>query len=289
MTAWSQWVFGRWLFGMALLVIAMTTSADAPTRVLWDKRPIIVQLQIGRERMIHFPGTVRYWLPDSIKHKVSTLVANGVLYIQALKPFSRTRIRVQGLNDQRVYLLDVIAGDAEIRSQELIVMVEEDVLNRSGETKGNKASEDQRIRLTRYAAQQLYAPERLTGGNAGIKRIPLSWPTPVPLIRGGLIDAVPIAAWQGSGLTVTAVRLRNTSQRSLQLSFDPSSSKHALNLSHSIRGHWLTATLQHNTLEQRGNERDTTTLYLVSDRPFVESLGIRLEINPPFEKEQNGG
>ena len=99
----------------------------------------------------------------------------------------------------------------------------------------------------------------------------------MPLIRGGLIEAVPIASWQGHGLTVTAVRVRNLSQQSLQLQFDQSDSLQALDLSYLVRGDWLTATLQHDLLGAMGDETDTTTLYLVSNRSFVESLSLPID------------
>ena len=284
-----QRMFGRclliqWLLGVALAVVTVAAIADAPERILWDKRPIDLQLQINHERIIHFPDEVRYWLPDSIKHKVSVLAANGVLYIRALEPFPRTRIRVQGLSDQQVFLLDVMAGEVATVGDELIVITQESVRNLSKESTSLKTTEDWRIRLTRYAAQQLYAPERLAGGDSAIKRIPLELSTPVPLIRGGLVETVPIASWKGDGLTVTAVKVRNLSMQSLQLRFDKSNALPVLNLNDRLRGDWLTATLQHSYLGLAGSDNDTTTLYLVSHQSFLESL----KLSPLSTKQNNG-
>ena len=265
------------LFVILLALASATVIADASERVLWDKRPISVHLQVGYERIIHFPDDVRYWLPDTVKRHVSVLAANGVLYIRAMEPFPTTRLRIQGLNNQQVYLLDITASEVAAVSEELIVMTKENTRNRSREATAYKTTEDWRIRLTRYAAQQLYAPERLVGGDSAIKRIPVESKTSVPLIRGGLIEAVPIASWQGHGLTVTAVRVRNLSLQSLQLQFDRSDSLQALDLSYLVRGDWLTATLQHDRLGAMGDETDTTTLYLVSNRSFVESLSLPID------------
>ena len=275
------------LFVILLTLASATVIADTPERVLWDKRPIGVHLQVGHERIIHFPDDVRYWLPDTVKRHVSVLAANGVLYIRAVEPFPITRLRIQGLNDQQVYLLDITASEAAAVSDELIVMTKENTRNRSKEATAYKTTEDWRIRLTRYAAQQLYAPERLVGGDSAIKRIPVESKTSVPLIRGGLIEAVPIASWQGHGLTVTAVRVRNLSRQSLQLQFDRSDSHQALDLSHLVRGDWLTATLQHDRLGAMGDETDTTTLYLVSNRSFVESLSLPID-NRVLQSGQTG-
>lgn len=265
------------LFVILLTLASATVLADASERVLWDKRPINVHLQVGNERIIHFPDDVRYWLPDTVKRHVSVLAANGVLYIRAMEPFPTTRLRIQGLNDQQVYLLDITASEVAAVSDELIVMTKKNTRNRSKEATAYKTTEDWRIRLTRYAAQQLYAPERLVDGDSAIKRIPVELKTSVPLIRGGLIESVPIASWQGHGLTVTAVRVRNLSRQSVQLQFDRSDSLQVLDLSYLMRGDWLTATLQHDRLGAMGDETDTTTLYLVSNRSFVESLSLPID------------
>lgn len=265
------------LFVILLTLASATVLADASERVLWDKRPINVHLQVGNERIIHFPDDVRYWLPDTVKRHVSVLAANGVLYIRAMEPFPTTRLRIQGLNDQQVYLLDITASEVAAVSDELIVMTKKNTRNRSKEATAYRTTEDWRIRLTRYAAQQLYAPERLVDGDSAIKRIPVESKTSVPLIRGGLIETVPIASWQGHGLTVTAVRVRNLSRQSLRLQFERSDSLQALDLSYLVRGDWLTATLQHDRLGAMGDETDTTTLYLVSNRSFVESLSLPID------------
>jgi len=265
------------LFVILLTLASATVLADASERVLWDKRPINVHLQVGNERIIHFPDDVRYWLPDTVKRHVSVLAANGVLYIRAMEPFPTTRLRIQGLNDQQVYLLDITASEVAAVSDELIVMTKKNTRNRSKEATAYRTTEDWRIRLTRYAAQQLYAPERLVDGDSAIKRIPVESKTSVPLIRGGLIETVPIASWQGHGLTVTAIRVRNLSRQSLQLQFDRSDSLQAPDLSYLVRGDWLTATLQHDHLGAMGDEADTTTLYLVSNRSFVESLSLPID------------
>ena len=285
----GQYLLSQWLLAVALTIATVTTIADTPERILWDKRPINLQLQVNHERIIHFPDEVRYWLPDSIKQKVSVLAANGVLYIRALESFPRSRIRVQGLSDQQVFLLDVVADEMATVGDELIVITQESVKNLSQESTSNKATEDWRIRLTRYAAQQLYAPERLAGGDSAVKRIPLELSTPVPLIRGGLVETVPIGSWQGNGLTVTAIKIRNLAMQPLQLRFDTSNTLPVLNLNERLRGDWLTATVQHGYLGPAGSESDVTTLYLVSNQSFLESLKLSPSSVKPHSGEPHDG
>ena len=276
---------------LAMLWVANSAIADqspAVERVVWDKRPIAVHIQHNQERIIHFPGDVRYWLPDSLKRKLSVVAANGVLYIRAMEPFPATRIRIQGLVDQTIYLLDVTVNDSESASDELVVMKPEAVTNRAKDQTAVRHTEDWRVRLTRYAAQQLYAPERLLRGDSQIKRIPIDAQKPVPLIRGQRIDAQPLAAWQGGGFTVTAIKLRNVTGQNLHLNFSDSNKPNTIDLAHSLRGGWLTAVTQHDFLGVAGKETYTTTLYLVSDRPFIESLGVAPQPNGEFEEATDG-
>jgi len=174
----------RWinilLLGLVGVVIAMSAMAESirigsttAERVLWDKRPIVVHIQRNHERIIHFPDDIRYWLPDQLQRKVTVLAANGVLYIRALEPFSRSRIQVQGLQSQQIYLLDVMADDTASVADELIVITAESVINQAKDKTQKMAGQDWRVRLSRYAAQQLYAPERLLKGDSAIERIPV--------------------------------------------------------------------------------------------------------------------
>lgn len=275
---------------LLLLIISTNTLAasNTPERVLWDSRPIQVHIQLNHERIIHFPEAVRYWLPDSIQNKVSIISANGVLYIRALEPFPSTRMRVQSLEDEQIYLLDVVVNDTTSVSDELIVMTAESIINRNDNHQIDTPEDDWRIRLTRYAAQQLYAPERLLLGDSGIQRIPMGIEQSIPLIRTGIIDSVPLASWRGGGFTVTAIKIRNLQEHPVTLAFEQSESIHRINLSHLIRGTWLTITLQHNTMGRVGSDYDSTTLYLVSKDSFAESLGTVLQTISSTGDNSNG-
>ena len=73
--------------------------------------------------------------------------------------------------------------------------------------------------------------------------------------------ALPLASWRGSDLFVTAVLLRNLLSQTISL--DP----------HSLCGTWKAASFfPVAELAPRGNIKDTTTVFLVSKRPFADSL-----------------
>jgi hypothetical protein len=88
----------------------------------------------------------------------------------------------------------------------------------------------------------------------GIVRVPVNQ-APMDLVRGGQVEAIPVAVWRAGLHTVTAVRLRNTSLHPVVL--DP----------RELRGPWLTAAFQHNRLLPAGSEADTTAVYLIAERP----------------------
>jgi integrating conjugative element protein (TIGR03749 family) len=111
------------------------------------------------------------------------------------------------------------------------------------------------IPLTRFAAKQLYAPIRLVKDRPGIVRVPVSREA-VDLLHGGTVEATPVVAWRAGGLYVTAIKLTNRSEQPQTL--DP---RH-------LRGTWLAATFQHHRLLPKGDEADTTAVYLISARPF---------------------
>jgi len=115
------------------------------------------------------------------------------------------------------------------------------------------------VALTRFAAQQMYAPARLRPAHPQVRQLAVAQ-DPVALVRGGAVSALPLTTWRHRGLYVTVVRLQNQTATATVL--DP----------RDLRGDWLAATFQHARLLPHGDEADTTAVYLLSRRPFGESL-----------------
>jgi integrating conjugative element protein (TIGR03749 family) len=111
----------------------------------------------------------------------------------------------------------------------------------------------QPVILTRYAAQNLYAPLRTVEPVPGVVRVTLRRDLPFDSLLPTLpVQAHALAAWRLDNLWVSAVRLRNHSAHGLDL--DP----------RALQGHFLAATFQHPTLGPRGTPEDTTVVYLVT-------------------------
>ncbi len=244
-------------------------TAYAVERLFWDKVPLRITLPVGTERLVTFPADVRVGIPGLLGDKLRTQSNQGTVYWKANEAFDTQRIEVRETQNNRIYLLDLKASE-EAKSVTPIEVIykqvrpnetSNDQANKTTSTSNAKASRKPGyIDLTRFAAQQLYAPARLLKPSTSIHRVSVARRSTTHLIRGEQVTSTPVASWQSGSLYVTAVELKNTSESFITL--DP---RH-------LRGGWRAATFHHNRLHPAGSESDTTAVYLVSDRPFHEVI-----------------
>jgi len=261
-----KWVL-IWVW-VGLIFVASTSgkAQEAAEIVRWDRAPIPLTLPVGKERYIWFPGRVQPGIPPELTSKLRVQAVNDTIYLLAKEPFETTRLPVRDLEGGDFYLFDVRTDDKASSAPLRVVKTEgrdEDALIDVAD--GGEAATGQDefgyVELTRFAAQQIYAPERLAEQTPGISKVPLpatGQPT-AAFYRGGEVTTTPVASWRGqSGLYVTAIKVTNATQNRLDL--DP----------RLARGDWLAATFHHRELSPNGEASDTSTLYLISDRPFLE-------------------
>jgi integrating conjugative element protein (TIGR03749 family) len=262
-------VTAAWLL-LLLVLLGVPLGVDAqgnevPDRVVWDRTPIRVVLPVGTERLVHFPEhAVRVGVPDDLP--LRTLSVDGTVYWQAQAPFAPVRVIVQGLEEgSGYYLLDL---EAQESAPAVALAILRPGSERPARARGDAPDEPPHqnldyVALTRFAAQQMYAPARLRPAHPQVRAVAVP-EGPIALVRGGAIEAVPLIGWRHRGLYVTAVRLQNRAHAPAVL--DP----------RDLRGEWLAATFQHARLLAHGDEADTTAVYLLSRRPLGESLaGVR--------------
>ena len=256
-------------------------------RIFWNKTPMSVRLKRDKERLIHFPAMVRVKPPEGITaDQLKITVIDNVVYLKALKDFKSSRMRVQAFNNSagsfdggKMYLVDISASqhggtepvqivdkafnrknavtDSMVTSQssgKVDPVISDTVLPQAAPPKVNM------VDLVRFASQHLYAPERLAQKHPNIYRTALRVKSLPLFYRGGELESTPLASWKGGGMYVTAVKIQNKTR--IPLVLDP----------RKFRGQWRSRTLQHTVLSQYQAATDTTTVYLVSDRPFHESL-----------------
>jgi integrating conjugative element protein (TIGR03749 family) len=248
---------GSLLF-LTCLATGIQAQETAARRILWQKVPIAIQLNVGEERLVHFPGPVSVGVPSALDSSLRTQTVNGTVYWRAAAPFSTTRVAVRELDSGRMVLIDLQAGLEPSDNAPIRIMRDTPESTDTGSASMPATTQYDYVRLTRFAAQQLYAPRRLVSALPGVVRVPLQEDT-VPLVPGGAIEAIPLIAWRAGAHFVTAVKLINRATRPQLL--DP----------RTLRGRWLSATLQHARLLPAGDEADTTVVYLVSAQPFAAS------------------
>ena len=249
---------------LGLLGLCLAFGAHGETETVqtipWNKVPLDIALKVGAETQIQFPASVKVGVPNPLKSVLRTQSVADTVYFRASEGFDRTRVVVQTRDGLHTYLLDVSAtADADPKSilrltdSSTAAAVEREP---STESSASPQASIDPVALTRFAAQQLYAPSRLHHDLPGVVREPVR-SDPVDLLRGGAVNATPLIAWRSGSLHLTAVSLRNVTATPIEL--DP----------RALRGEWLTATFQHNRLMAAGDEADLTVVYLVSQRSFA--------------------
>ncbi|MFZ7310961.1 TIGR03749 family integrating conjugative element protein [Comamonas jiangduensis] len=247
------------------------SQAHGTERVVFDRAPVRVPLPVGVERLITFPAPVALHVPDDMQKVARIENIDRTLYVTAKVPFTTLRVIAELIDSGKQVPLDLMADKGTITSKaELEVFVTE--VSESGAASPGPAAaaaseamtESQQaenapadiVQLTRYAARQLYAPKRLTGRQQGIQQVDVASEKITNLFRGVNVTSVPVGQWRSGNLYVTAVLVKNGSNRPVEIPLEQ------------IRGKWLAATAQHGRIGAAGTEIDTTAVYLVCDRRF---------------------
>ncbi|MNM97352.1 hypothetical protein D3C81_1098550 [compost metagenome] len=234
----------------------------------WERLPLAVPLVVGQERVIFIDRNVRVGVPERARSHLRVQSAGGAIYLRASEPITPTRLQLQDVESGTLILLDIAAERAKDGQPPLepvrIVEVVTAPATRYGSNTGDAvdAAPDkpapQRetpipVVLTRYAAQNLYAPLRTVEPVAGIGRVNLRRGLALDTLLPTLpVRAQALAAWRLEDQWVTAVRLTNSSAHWLDL--DP----------RALQGNFVAATLQHPNLGPSGTPSDTTVVYLVT-------------------------
>ncbi len=257
----------RTLAAIALAVVTADALADVKPRtekLLWNSVPLAITVPIESETVLRLPTPCEVGVSSGLAGELSVESVNNVVLLTPSVAFSKKRIALRALSGNQVYLIDITATKSATRQSfelidaaltppvaESVGAADTDLV--SG-TESSAEPGDVRIALTRFAAREFYAPDRLRGGLSAVRTRVIE--TPVELYRGGSVRAIPRAGWAYHQTYVTAVELVNLTPDTREL--DP----------RLLRGTWLTATFQHGVLAPAGTQGATTMVYLVSSAPF---------------------
>lgn len=248
--------------GLALNLIAATTQAVEIMR--WERLPLTVPLLVGQERVVFVERNVRIGMPTSLGGRLRVQSAAGAVYLRADEPIEPTRLQLQDAITGELILLDIVAMPAQGGQPELeaIRIVEQPTKQQRSESDNTAPSAFHNepshrtpvpVALTRYAAQNLYAPLRTVEPLPGVRRVNLPPDLSLGLLLPSLpVDARALGAWRLGDYWVTAIRLTNKTHQAVDL--DP----------RVLLGDFVAATFQHHYLGSRGTSLDTSVLYLTT-------------------------
>lgn len=271
-------------FAALVLCWGITSSSRAVEVLRWQRLPLAVPLVVDQERVVFIDRNVRVGMPDGLNSRLRVQSAGGAIYLRASEPFAASRLQLQDMDSGALILVDVAAESAKVGQTALepVRIVDGGESQPGVASKASQAAIDddskelsgtspQRatpvpVVLTRYAAQNLYAPLRTVEPITGVVRINLRR----DIELSTLLPTLPVrpramAAWRLEDYWVTAVKLTNQSPHGIEL--DP----------RALQGDFSAATFQHPTLGPAGHSTDTTVVYVVTrGHGLAESLLPRI-------------
>ncbi|ENR4037114.1 TPA: TIGR03749 family integrating conjugative element protein [Pseudomonas aeruginosa] len=267
---------------LGLLAVAAAPAVQAVEILRWERMPLAVPLKVGHERIVFIDRNVRVGVPAGVGERLRVQSAGGAVYLRASEPIEPTRLQLQDADTGALILLDIAAEpakDGEAELEPVRIVEGNSTPARYGDQPGDDNEAPARAQdlagaraarretpvpvvLTRFAAQNLYAPLRTVESLPGVMRVNLRRDLDLGTLMPTLpVRAVALASWRLEDQWVTAVRLTNNSSGWITL--DP----------RILQGDFLTATFQHEALGPHGTPEDTTVLYLVTrGRGLAQSL-----------------
>jgi integrating conjugative element protein (TIGR03749 family) len=243
------------VIGPAVLLALCGGLAQAVELMRWERLPLAVPLVIGQERVVFVDEAVRVGLPATLSGKLRVQSTGGTLYLRASEAIAPTRLQLQSVATGEIILLDIAATPGDQALEPVRILQNAQPQASEGEPSSAPVAERTPIpvALTRYAAQNQYAPLRTVESLPGVRRVPLKLRTALPaLLPSENVSSTPIAAWRLGEYWVTAVKLRNQGAETVPL--DP----------RRLQAQLFAASFQHAFLGPVGSAEDTTVAYLIT-------------------------
>ena len=292
---------------LGLLAVTASPISQAVEILRWERMPLAVPLRVGQERIVFIDRNVRVGIPVGVGERLRVQSAGGAVYLRASEPIEPTRLQLQDADTGALILLDIVAEPAKdgepalepvriiegnatpVRYGDQAIGTDEALAPADGRPGARKPQRETPIPvvLTRFAAQNLYAPLRTVEPLPGVMRVNLRRNLDLGTLMPTLsVRAAALASWRLEDQWVTAVRLSNTGAGWVTL--DP----------RMLQGDFLTVTFQHEALGPRGTPEDTTVLYLVTrGRGLAQSLlpaiyrfdpAVHLPLPKPHSEDSKG-
>ncbi|AFK67209.1 MULTISPECIES: TIGR03749 family integrating conjugative element protein [Pseudomonas] len=239
---------------MMLAVAAGWCSAVGAVEVkYWDRLPLAVPLTVDQERVLMLDEDVRVGVPGTIAGKLRVQSVGGTVYLRAAEALPPTRLQLQSVKSGDIILIDIEALEGSEVLEPVKIVAQAPASDVDAAKEAKPETTPVQVVLTRYAAQNLYAPLRTVAPLPGVRRVPLSdsvaFSSLLPTER---VSIKALAAWRLGDYWVTAVKIVNRGPGKVVL--DP---RH-------LQATLFAATFQHSDLGITGTPEDTTVAYLVT-------------------------
>lgn len=258
---------------MTVAMVSFPQTVNAIELMKWERIPLQIPLSIGQERIVFVNKNVRVGFPSELNDKLRIQSAGGAVYLRASAEFSTTRLQLQNVENGELILLDVSATPSKQILEPVRLIYQGEVSHATAddrttislpESDSKKSPQSAQhniatpvpVVLTRYAAQNLYAPLRTVEPLPGVHTLAHGLPSTITtLLPSESVTISPLAAWSVKGYNVVALRITHIQLGNIVL--DP----------RDLQGTFYSATFQHRWLGPTGTPEDTTVLYLVMKGP----------------------
>jgi integrating conjugative element protein (TIGR03749 family) len=255
---------------------------EGSDRLTWKGDPLSIDLPINKEKRIVFPSSVSVDVKSALTADQLRILNNDKsLYLTALKSFLTTRIYITLKETGEVILIDIATRESSSSATQQIDIKQgisnpvesgKNIATTTNEqptqlTENNNPSDDVNFSdLIRSAWQKIYAPQRLAQDSQNFNRTPMHTEKFVSdLVYGDKVIAYPEISWISGNRYVTAILLRNKYQH-----------KTHIDIRKDLCGDWQAGLLYPTAnLKPYGEKQgDSAMLFLVSNRPFGEMMGV---------------
>ncbi len=257
-----------------ILIIPNAFADKTPLHIVWNKTPINVVLPVGQERMVSFPAAVSLGYDQGILTADKLRVQNndGTLYLLAKQKFQSQRVEVKILNTDKIILLnlsarqntdnvplDIVVGSDD---NDLVGSDQKGIANNAATLPVDDAT------LLQRAVDYLYAPDRLVKEPTYMYRVSMHTARTVSLVLDGSVIAMPKISWRAGDKYITAVTIRNITHFAIKLN------------PYGFCGDWNATSifplkiLRPAGTYQNGFPLDSTTAFLVSEKPFSDAVNV---------------
>jgi integrating conjugative element protein (TIGR03749 family) len=238
------------------ILFCLSSSCFASTTLVWNKKPLNINLPVDRQVHISFPGTVMIGLPTQLQGVVSVENANQTIYLTASGAFPITQIKLKTLKDNKIILINLSASKNASTDNINVVFPQQEKAKNHDSYNTNISMQS----LMAYTIQQYYAPERLLTDNDNITKSMSYDNRAYNLFADGTVTAIPLDSYSSDTLNITAIYLKNNTD-------------HVVNLKpQAICGSWVASSyFPQSKLLKAGNKGDSSMLFLVSTNDFVSN------------------